>query len=489
MANLINQTLLSQFRVDAFVASGGMGSVYRVWDLKRNVPLAMKVLHAEMAEDPSVFKRFKREANALKKLAHPNIVPFYGLYQTLDLAFLLERFIDGPSLKEILHQRKGEPLQIGEALTYLKALCAALGYAHANGVVHCDVKPANVMVDRGGNIYLTDFGIARHAESTTTTLGAAGTPAYMAPEQILGKEVTPAADVYALGVMLFEMLTGQRPFRGTEAGTEKSGQTANERIRYGHLHLEPPNPHSVNETIPEALAQTILRALKKNPVERHDSAPDFFAAVCAAAGTSADKIANQVFIPKTADQGDYSTGEEIVAPSAAKKEGRNLVPWLLGGSGATIVFIAAFMLSHGNPFLPPATQTPLPTYTSFPTPIPTDTPLPTQTLLPTYTPYPTPQPQYIYPPTSTPQSGPVLHLNYNSMCRVGPLGSFKDVTSFLAGTDLPIVGQYYVWYLVQVSVPGSKYTKCWIWLNLNTVQGDASSIPQIDDPSTVRLYP
>src|SRR3972149_1463625 len=161
MANLINQVLLDQYRVDAFIASGGMGAVYRVWDLKRNVPLAMKVLHAELAEDPSGFTRFQREARALQRLAHPNIVPFYGLFHTQDITFLLERYVDGTTLKDILQQHQGQPLPLQEALTYLKALCAALGYAHANGVVHCDVKPGNVMIDAGGNVYLTDFGIAR----------------------------------------------------------------------------------------------------------------------------------------------------------------------------------------------------------------------------------------------------------------------------------------------------------------------------------------
>src|SRR3972149_638759 len=241
--NPIGQTLLHQYGVDAFIAPRGMGAVYRVWDLKRNVPLAMKVLHAELAEDPSVFKRFQREARALQKLAHPNIVPFYGLFQAQDIAFLLERFVDGPTLKDILRQRQGKPLPIEETLAYLKALSAAIGYAHANGVVHCDIKPGNVMIDPGGNVYLTDFGIARHTESiTTSTVGAAGTPAYMAPEQIRGEQVTPATDVYALGVLLYEMLTGQRPFRGDDEGTESSGATAAERIRYAHVHREPPDP-------------------------------------------------------------------------------------------------------------------------------------------------------------------------------------------------------------------------------------------------------
>ncbi len=159
-ASIIGQTLLNQFRIDAYLASGGMGTVYRVWDLKRNVPLAMKVLHEDLAEDPSIFKRFKREARALEKLAHPNIVPFYGLHQTKAFAFLLERYIDGPTLKKIL-RKHGKPLETEEALVYLKAMTSALGYAHAHGVVHCDVKPGNVMVDQGGSIYLTDFGVAQ----------------------------------------------------------------------------------------------------------------------------------------------------------------------------------------------------------------------------------------------------------------------------------------------------------------------------------------
>src|SRR3990172_1622286 len=114
MNDLIGRTLLNQFRVEAFVASGGMGAVYRVWDLKRNVPLAMKVLHADLADDASVLKRFQRETNALKKLAHPNIVPFYGLFQTQDFVFLLERFVDGPSLKQVLNRSSNKRLEIDE---------------------------------------------------------------------------------------------------------------------------------------------------------------------------------------------------------------------------------------------------------------------------------------------------------------------------------------------------------------------------------------
>lgn len=283
---IVGKTFLDRFRVDAYVASGGMGTIFRVWDLERNVPLAMKVLREDLAEDKTNFKRFQREARALKKLAHPNIVPFYGLYQTDDHTFLLESFIQGPTLKQLLRQRKGQSLEIMPTLIYLKGLCAALGYAHAKGVVHCDVKPGNVMIDPGGNVFLTDFGIARHAESTTTTMGTAGSPAYMAPEQIRGEPVTPATDIYALGIMLFEMLTGERPFKGSDPGLEGVANTTGEGLRYAHLNLPVPNPRHINPTIPEELKDVILRALAKEPSQRYQSCQQLFAAVCAAAGES-----------------------------------------------------------------------------------------------------------------------------------------------------------------------------------------------------------
>lgn len=278
MANLIGQTLLSQYRVDEFIASGGMGAVYKVWDLKRNTPLAMKVLHADFVDDPSSFKYFQREARALQKLRHPNVVPFYGLFQEGQTAFILEHYIDGPSLREILSSHKAG-LPIPEALAYMQALCSALGYAHSSGVVHCDVKPGNVMVDRGGQVYLADFGIARHAESSSTTIAGAGTPAYMAPEQIRAQPVVPATDIYSLGVLLFELLTGQKPFRGDESVSQGRGDTSGERIRYAHLHLAPPDPRSINPSIPPALAQIVLKCMAKMPENRYAFTGELLAAL------------------------------------------------------------------------------------------------------------------------------------------------------------------------------------------------------------------
>lgn len=274
--NIVGQVVANQFRVDAFISAGGMGAVYRVWDLERNVALAMKVLHADLAQDQVIFERFQREARALRKLKHPNIVPFYGLYQTQSLVFLLQRFIDGPTLREVLSKRAGSFFSAQDLLCIMKALCSAAGFAHSNNVIHCDIKSANIMIDQGGQIFLGDFGIARHAESDVTAMPGAGTPAYMSPEQILGKPVTRESDIYSLGVLLFELLTGQRPFRGTEKGTDRSGNTINERIRYAHLTLPAPDPRVFNANISPAVSAVVLRALEKNPAERFPSCLEFF---------------------------------------------------------------------------------------------------------------------------------------------------------------------------------------------------------------------
>jgi len=411
--SLISQELLSQFRVDSFLASGGMGAVYRVWDLKRNVPLAMKVLHAEMADDPSMFKRFKREANALKKLVHPNIVPYYGLYHTLDLTFLLERFVNGPTLKDIIISQKG-PLQISEAMIYLKALCAALGYAHFKGVVHCDVKPGNVMIDQGGDIFLTDFGIARHAESTTTTLALAGTAAYMTPEQILGQAVYPATDVYALGVLLFEMLTGKRPFTGRESESEQGGDDLTERIRYAHQYLLPSDPRMLNPNIPAELASVILHSLAKKPLERFQTTHELFSAACAAVGISPGSIPDHVTRPLWMDEQKKApamgTGMDVSGqiqqvipswhtPSWLRKNGSFVI------GGVALICITALLLllnKHGSmpvKYEPPAGVTSV--YQPVPISIPQSSDYPAIT---------NPPSSATNPPVSTPSVRPTENL-------------------------------------------------------------------------------
>ena len=353
--DLIGRTLLKHLQVEAFIASGGMGAVYRVRDLGRNVPLAMKILHNDPADDPVAFKSLQREGGALKKLAHPHIVPFYGLYKEQEFVFLLEGYIDGPSLKTLLARRQGAPLPLEQALAFLKALSAALGYAHLHGVVHCDLKPGNVMLDRGGNIYLTDFGVARHAESATTTLAGAGSPAYMPPEQARGDPVSAATDIYALGVLLFEMLTGRRPFLGSEPELAQTGSTPRERVRYAHQRLMPPDPCQLNPTLPPALGPALLKALAKRPQERYVSTQDFLNAVCMAVGVLPEQVQDHVppppVVPPPGGQSTQSAStprgvSQTNPPTSPRIVSRAALPAVVGAMllGVTVIVILGLLL-------------------------------------------------------------------------------------------------------------------------------------------------
>jgi serine/threonine protein kinase len=292
--NIIGKSLFGRYQVRSFIESGGMAEVYQVWDQQRQQVLALKILHGELAEDPALKKRFIREARALQKLAHPNIVRFFDFHEAEGTFYLFEEFIDGSSLKQILSEHKGQPMPVREAAIYLRSLTAALGFAHINGVVHCDIKPGNILIDQGGMIYLTDFGIARRSDSTATSFGSAGTPSYMAPEQIRGGRVFPTTDVYALGVLAFELLTGKRPFLGDEPGTEKGGESKAERVCYAHLNLAPPDPRSINPALPEALSAVLLKALEKDPVLRYLDMQEFFQAFCDAAAIPPEEIPDRL---------------------------------------------------------------------------------------------------------------------------------------------------------------------------------------------------
>lgn len=348
MANLVGQTLLGQYLVEDFIDSGGMGAVFRVRDLKRNVHLAMKTLHSELAEDASIMRRFQREALALSKLTHPHIVRTYGLYQSDGLVFLLQDYIDGFSLKGLLNKQTGGILPLPEMMTVMKALCSALGFAHASGVIHCDIKPPNVMVDRAGKVYLTDFGIARYAESTSTTLAQAGAPAYMAPEQILGQPVSAATDIYSLGVLLFECLTGRRPFQGNEPDAAGAGETTSDRLRFAHLRLSPPNPAAVNPGISAQMAAVILKALSKQPAQRFPSVQAFLAAAADAAGVDLERIPSYLdasMMPPLTRNKPLPSAE--VRPSGAEKKAKPF-PILLLAAGALAVVILIALLGSGR---------------------------------------------------------------------------------------------------------------------------------------------
>lgn len=273
MADLTGKILKNRYKVIESLGRGGMAEVYKVWDEKRASFLAMKVLRQDIAHDPIFLRRFQREAQSLSKLDHPNIVRYYGLERDDLTAFLLMEYVDGVSLQAEILRANGKPLALQRIRDIMQAVCAALHYAHGEGLVHCDIKPGNILIDKSSRILLTDFGIARTLDSAISTMVGIGTPAYMAPELIRGKDPTPRSDIYSLGIVLYEMLTGgERPFTGERATI--TGSTA-EKVRWEQVNLVPQSAKRHNPELDEYLDAVITCCLQKDPTKRFQSVQEF----------------------------------------------------------------------------------------------------------------------------------------------------------------------------------------------------------------------
>ena len=264
MNDLTGQVIAGRYRVESFLGEGGMARVYKVWDQTRSVHLAIKVLKDELARDRRFLERFHAEADILAKLNHPKIVRFYSLEQAGPLTFIVMDYVPGSTLREEF-RLSGGPFPLQRILEVMTSVCSALSYAHKLGYVHCDVKPANIMVAPGGLVLVSDFGIARLVEGDSSASGRGGTSAYMAPEQIRGEKPTPSTDVYALGILLYEMLTGGwRPFMGHSG---QKGDSTSERIRWEQVHVPPLSPRKYNPAISLELEKIVIRCLEKNPLK------------------------------------------------------------------------------------------------------------------------------------------------------------------------------------------------------------------------------
>ncbi|MFN7210837.1 MAG: serine/threonine-protein kinase, partial [Aggregatilineales bacterium] len=214
MANLIGQRL-GQYEITALLGRGGMATVYRAYQLGMDRIVAVKVLHPQYTDDPSFVERFKREARSVGALRHPNIVQVIDFDVQDGEYYMVMEYIETESLKD--HLQKRGALPVGEALSIARKLADALAYAHMHGMLHRDVKPANVLMGKNDEPILTDFGIARivgEATRMTASGMAMGTPPYMAPEQWYGRDVDGRTDVYAMAIMAYELLTGELPFTG-----------------------------------------------------------------------------------------------------------------------------------------------------------------------------------------------------------------------------------------------------------------------------------
>lgn len=209
---LVGQELLGRFRVQHLLGQGGSADVYKLWDPERRAFFAMKALVPELARDGEFVDRFTREAEPLTGLLHPHIVRYHGLETDGEVAFLLMDLVEGQTLRHEIAEAKDVGLSLARTAELLRPICSALDYAHRQGFTHGDLKPSNILIDTQGAVWLTDFGLAPLIDAASPDFPGTGTPAYMAPEQEKGGQIEPATDIYALGVILYELLSGgQRP--------------------------------------------------------------------------------------------------------------------------------------------------------------------------------------------------------------------------------------------------------------------------------------
>ncbi len=250
---------VGQYQIIEQLGQGGMATVYKAYHAALDRNVAIKVLHPAFTEDPNFLARFQREARVVAKLDHPNIVPIYDFSQHDNQPYLVMKFIMGETLKARLSKKK---LSLEEAMPILEKVGAALQYAHKKGIVHRDVKPSNVLLCEDGEIYLTDFGLARIAQSGTSTLTSdqmVGTPQYISPEQAMSKsDLDFRTDIYSFGVMIYEIVVGRVPYN---ADTPFA-------VIHDHIYTPLPLPRKVNPNVPERVEQVLLKALAKNPQDR-----------------------------------------------------------------------------------------------------------------------------------------------------------------------------------------------------------------------------
>lgn len=259
---LVGQVLDGRYRVDARIAVGGMATVYRALDTRLDRILALKVMHPTLAADGSFVERFIREAKSVARLAHPNVVQVFDQGTDGSYVYLAMEYVAGCTLRDVLRERGA--LQPRAALDILEPVLAALGAAHRAGFVHRDMKPENVLIGDDGRVKVADFGLVRSVDTVTSTTGAVlGTVSYLAPEQIEQGTADPRVDVYACGVVLYEMLTGGKPHSGESPA----------QVLYKHIHEDVPPPSALVPGMPYELDELVASATARTPdVRPHDAA-------------------------------------------------------------------------------------------------------------------------------------------------------------------------------------------------------------------------
>ena len=352
--NIKGILLDNRYRIVDKIGVGGMADVYLGEDTLLGRQVAIKVLHANFANDDEFVTRFKREAQAAGKLNHPNIVNMYDVGFDQDLHYIIMEYVNGETLKEYI-TRHGR-LSIDEAVKFTIAIAEGLEHAHTMGIVHCDIKPHNVIITQTGRVKVTDFGIARAMNATNTVMytnSILGSAHYLSPEQASGKPVDGNTDIYSLGVVLYEMLTGRVPFVGETPIA----------VALKHVREKVAPPTRYNPSIPPLLEAVVMKALSKNPADRFNSISDMISDLRLSQGFTMGKtqrhepydFATQM-IPAVDPEAleDFSTIQEERKDEGQKKSMLSKIasiPQKYIVLGAAVIFLVAFLgafLSYGN---------------------------------------------------------------------------------------------------------------------------------------------
>ena len=374
--------MLGHYQIIEQIGEGGMASVYKAYQPSMDRNVAIKILPSQLAESAEFTKRFQQEARIIAKLEHPHILPVFDYGESDGITYLVMRYLDAGTLGEKM--QKERPLPLDEINRLFTQLADALGYAHSFGIIHRDLKPSNALIDSQGNLFLTDFGIAKMLESAsprlTQTDAIMGTPAYISPEQAKAIKVNQRSDIYSLGIILYEMVTGRVPF---VAETPLA-------VILKHVSDPLPLPSTLKPDIPEAIEKVILKALAKDPNDRFATVNEFLSAWKHALDeakatkrlSSNETISAQAAPATVLTHQPYGTSDTVTKPEA---KSRNWIGW---AAGCLIVLCLLGAIGGGGLYLinsgmfadTPPTQAPAPTQTQAPPP--TEAPQPTATIIP-----------------------------------------------------------------------------------------------------------
>jgi serine/threonine protein kinase len=474
---------IGQYEILEMLGKGGMATVYRAFHPSMERYVAVKIIHQALAQDQAGKDRFRQEARLITRLEHPHLLPVYDYSPDNDPPYIVMRYLEGGTLKDVLEVKKILPLN--EVAYLMRQIASALDYAHRLGVIHRDIKPSNIMVDADGNGYLADFGIARiSGEAGMTQTGfAVGTPGYMSPEQGMGvANISSATDVYALGVMAFEMLTGQSPYKGDTPMA----------VLMKHIQSPVPSAVAFNKELPEAVDEVFEKAMAKEPSNRYQTAGELAAELSTLVSkgdinrspenirTVAVKAIQEIKENRDESalnklikdfEGTRSEGMKAVTlpdtPTTMEKAvppPANRMPFIVGAVAALVILgLAAFFLFNAGAANQAATSTAeavaaqdtltvraalafattdvgpnTPSDEATTGLSPTDTLRPTNTLVPTATASPTETSTATLSPTP---DVPILRTSRQLDARTGPADDYAVILTLGANEELEITGR------------------------------------------------